>query len=139
MSMRDYPVDTYGLLLNKETMKILAKKICEDYTDEDYDEDPYGFNELITDKFGRIDYISNFDGEGIPIDENGCDNYGGDIVYFSEDPVYILVANNTPSLFSAAYKNMDEMASEFERLLGSYLPNLNYRSNIKHFVGTYFG
>ena len=41
MSMRDYAVDEYGLLLDEKTMKALAKKICEGYTDEDYDEDPY--------------------------------------------------------------------------------------------------
>ncbi len=137
--MRDYAVDTYGLLLDKEKMRALAKKICDDYTDEDYDEDPYGFNELVEDKFGRIDYISNFSGEGFPICENGRDDYSGDIDYFSGDAVYILVANNTPSLFKAAYQNIDEMVSEFKQLLGNDLPNINYRSNIKHFVGTYFG
>ncbi len=137
--MRDYAVDTYGLLLDKETMRALAKKICDDYTDEDYDEDPYGFNELVEDKFGRIDYISNFSGEGFPICEDGRDNYGGDIAYFSGDAVYILIANNAPSLFKAAYQNFDEMVSEFKQLLCNYLPNINYRSNIKHFVGTYFG
>lgn len=31
MSMRDYAVDEYGLLLDEKTMKALAKKMCKDY------------------------------------------------------------------------------------------------------------
>lgn len=40
MSMRDYAVDDYGLLLTEETMKVIASKVCDDF--EDMDEDEYG-------------------------------------------------------------------------------------------------
>ena len=38
MSMRDYAVDDYGLLLTEETMKIIASKVCDDFDDIDEDE-----------------------------------------------------------------------------------------------------
>ena len=138
MSMRDYAVDEYGLLLDEKTMKLLAKKICDDYTDKDYYEDPYSFNESVEAKFSGIDYISNFTGEAFSLDDEGNDEYRGSIS-FSDDTVYILTASNAPSLFKAAYTNIDEMVSEFIELLGNYLPNFVYRNNIKHLVGTYFG
>lgn len=139
MSMRDYAVDEYGLLLDEKTMKALAKKICEGYTDEDYDEDPYGFNEDVEAKFGNIDYISNFTGQAFKLTDNGDDDYRSETAYFNDDTVYILAADNAPSLFKAAYANIDEMIAEFRRQLGNYLPNFAYRSHIKHLVGTYYG
>lgn len=139
MSMREYAVNEYGLLLDEKTMKTLAKKICEDYTDENYDEDPYGFNEDIEAKFGNIDYISNFTGQAFKLTDDGDDDYHSETSYFNDDAVYILAADNSPSLFKAAYANMDEMIAEFRSQLDSYLPNFAYRSHIKHFVGTYYG
>lgn len=43
MSMRDYAVDDYGLILCREDMRLLAAKVCKDYTDDEFDEDPVGF------------------------------------------------------------------------------------------------
>ena len=37
MSMRDYAVDDYGLLMTKEMLKAVASKVIEDYSDEEYD------------------------------------------------------------------------------------------------------
>ena len=125
MSMRDYAVDEYGLLLDEKTMKALAKKICEGYTDEA--------------KFGNIDYISNFTGQAFKLTDNGDDDYRSETAYFNDDIVYILAADNAPSLFKAAYADIDEMIAEFRRQLGNYLPNFAYRSHIKHLVGTYYG
>lgn len=139
MSMRDYGVDEYGLLLDAETMKALARKICVNYTDEAYDEDPYGFNEDVEAEFGNIDYISTFTGQAFALTDDGIDDYHCETAYFNEDAVYILAADNTPSLFKAAYANMDEMIAEFSKQLDYYLPNYAYRSRIKHFVGTYYG
>lgn len=39
MSMRDYAVDTYGLLLDGKAMRALAKKICDGYTDDNYNKE----------------------------------------------------------------------------------------------------
>lgn len=60
MSMREYAVDTYGILLDDDLMKQLASKICDDYSDDDYEEDPYGFNEIVEEALTCVDYISNF-------------------------------------------------------------------------------
>ena len=32
MSMREYAVDSYGILLDEPLMKTLASKICDDYS-----------------------------------------------------------------------------------------------------------
>lgn len=45
MSMREYAVYDYGLLLTEETMKALAKKHCEDFTEEDFAEDLYEYED----------------------------------------------------------------------------------------------
>lgn len=139
MSMREYAVDEYGLLLDEKTMKVLAKKICEDYTDENYDEDPYGFNEDIEVKFGNIDHIGSFTGQAFALTDDGDDDYHSGTSYFNDDAVYILVADNAPSLFKAAYANMDEMIAEFREQLDADLPDFDYRNHIKHIVGTYYG
>lgn len=139
MSMRDYAVSEYGLLLDEKTMKALAKKICEDYTDENYDEDPYGFNEDIEVKFGNIDYIGSFTGQAFKLTDDGDDDYHSEISYFNDDAVFFLTADNVPSLFKVAYANINEMVAEFRGQLDAYLPDFDYRNHIKHIVGTYYG
>lgn len=44
------------------------------------------------------------------------------------------------ALFKAAYKDMNELIDEFKSDIGEYLPeDFDYRANIRHIVGTYFG
>lgn len=47
MSMREYGVNDYGLLLTKEVMMVLAAKHCEDFTEEDFEEDEWSFCERV--------------------------------------------------------------------------------------------
>ena len=138
MSMREWSVDEYGLLLDSKMMKVLAKRICKDYTENDYDEDPYAFNEEVEQSLGNIDYISSFSGAAFGLNDDGTDN-GMSAVYFSDDVVYILPISNTPSLFKAAYSNMDELVGEFNRRMHKYFPHQSLKENIRHLVGTYFG
>ena len=137
--MREYAVDTYGILLDEDLMKQLASKICDDYSDGDYEEDPYGFNETVEEALTCVDYISNFSGEAFPIEDDGRETTL-DSEDYSEEAVYILTASRTPSLFKAAYKNIDEMVEDFKYAIGIYLnPDFDYRKRVRHFVGTYWG
>ena len=138
MSMRDYAVDDYGLLMTKEMMKIVAAKVCDDYAEEEYDEDEYAFNEELYDR-GIVEYIGDFTGESIAIKDNGEDSWG-DSEYYRGDVIWYVPTKNISTLFKAAYKDMDEMIEEFRSRLGEYLSkDFEYRRYIRHISGTYFG
>ena len=138
MSMRDYAVDDYGLLLTSETLKVMASKVCDDYTEEAYAEDEWSFHEELYDK-GIVEYISSFSGESVVINDLGesmwCEgeSYGDDVIYF-------VPTLKISTLFRAAYRNMEDMINEFKNRVGEYLPaDFDYRKYIRHISGTYFG
>lgn len=138
MSMRDYAVDDYGLILTGKTLQFIAGKISDDYTESKWYEDEYDFIFEIVDKLGA-QYISEFTGEALRIDDDGdidwrgAESYSGDIV------VYFPISRY-PTLFEAAYGGMDEMISEFRDRYGEYLPSgYDYRENVRHLTGTYYG
>lgn len=140
MSMRDYGVDDYGLLFQPEVMKSLAAKLVDDYSDEEYFKDMYGFHDEVQDVLG-LTYISGFDGEARAVEDDGTGSYfPSEADYFDNDTVYYLPLCKYPGLFVKAYKNMDEIIDELKSRVGEYLPDdFDYRSNIRHFMGTYFG
>lgn len=138
MSMRDYAVDDYGLLMTTEMMKMVASKVCDDYTEEDYDEDEYAFNEELYNK-GIVEYISEFNGEAIAISDDG-ENAWCDSEYYGCETIWYVPAKNISTLFKAAYKDMDEMIEEFKNRLEEYFPSdFDYRKYIRHISGTYYG
>ena len=138
MSMRDYAVDDYGLLMTEEMMKMVASKVCEDYTEEDYEDDEYSFNEEIYAQ-GIVEYISDFTGESIAINDKGESTWSVSESY-SYDAIWYVPTKNISTLFKAAYKDMDEMIEEFRKRLGGYLPtDFDYRKYIRHISGTYYG
>ena len=134
MSMRDYAVDDYGLLLDEETMKTIISKLNVERLDED---ESLGY--ILYDE-GIGEYISEFTGEAQPINDNGhfdwykdCESYRGDSI------AYVLLAQY-PTLFKRAYENMEEIIDEFKNEIGKYLPeDFDYRSRIRHICGTYCG
>ena len=138
MSMRDYAVDDYGLLMTIEMMQMIASKVCEDYTDEDYRDDSWSFNEELYDK-GIVEYINSFTGESTEINDDGTNNWGIS-EYYDDDVIWYAPTKNISTLFKVAYKDMDEMIEEFRKRLGEYLPgDFDYRKYIRHISGTYFG
>lgn len=135
MSMRDYAVDDYGLLLTKETMKIIASKVCDDF--EDMEEDEYG--DALYEE-GICEYIGDFTGEAIYIEDDGTEDWRRSGESYNGDRIYYVNVSKYPSLFKAAYENMDALIAEFKEKVGDYLPkDFNYRANIRHIVGTYWG
>lgn len=136
--MREYAVNNYGFVLSPDLMRILASKICEDFTEEEYEEDKYYFHEEVEKKIG-CEYISSFDGEAICLQDDGWDDYRNS-EYFSDDVIYFIPLTRYPNLFSTAYVSMNEVVSEIHGCVGAYLPDgYNIRENICHIVGTYYG
>lgn len=138
MSMRDYAVDDYGLLMTREMMKMVVSKVCADYTEEDYEDDEFSFNEVLYDE-GLVEYIGDFTGESIVINDYG-ENVWGDSESYRGDVIWYVPTKNISTLFKAAYKNINEMIDEFRDELGEYFPaDFDYRKYIRHISGTYFG
>ena len=135
MSMRDYAVDDYGLLLTEEAMRTIAAIVCDDF--EDMEEDEYG--DALYEK-GICEYIGDFSGEAIRIADDGYHEYGNNGESYSGDQIFYVPICSYSTLFKPAYKNMDELIAEFKQKLGEYLPkDFDYRVNIRHIVGTYWG
>lgn len=135
MSMRDYAVDDYGLLLTEETMKIIASIVCNDF--DDMDEDEYG--DALYEE-GICEYIGDFTGEAGILFDDGLNDWMSNGEMYDGDRIYYIQVSSYPTIFKAAYENMDALIAEFKEKVGEYLPeDFDYRSNIRHIVGTYFG
>ena len=133
MSMRDYAVSDYGLLLDEETIKIIASKVLADYTDED--DMAYGLYDE-----GICEYISEFTGESMPISKDGQIVWCADSEDYRNEVIAYIPISNFPTLFKKAYENIDEIIDEFKGKVGEYLPDeFDYRSKIRYISGTYFG
>jgi hypothetical protein len=133
--MRDYAVDDYGLLLTEETLKTIASIACEDF----YNLEDGEYGDALYDE-GLCEYIGDFTGESIHIDDNGYDDNWKNGEDYSGDRIFYMPAGLCPTLFKAAYKSVDELINEFKSKLGEYLPDdFDYRAHIRHIVGTYYG
>ena len=134
MSMREYPVDDYGLLLPDEIMKIIASKVCDDL--EDIEEFEYG--DVLYEE-GICEYIGDFRGEAGLINDDGLDDWMSNGEMYNGEQIYYIPISSRPTLFKAAYENIDELIEEFKSNVGEYLPkDFNYREYIRHIVGTDF-
>ena len=135
MSMRDYAVDDYGLVLDKETINDIASRIFDDYTENT---DAYWGYELY-DK-GICEYISEFTGESQELTDDGVYTWGGDSEEYRADVICYVPISKYPTLFKKSYNNMDEIVEEFKNKLNEYLTeDFDYRSRIRHICGTYYG
>lgn len=133
--MRDYAVDDYGLLLTEETMKIIASIVCDDF--DDMEEDEYG--DALYEE-GICEYIGDFTGEAGILLDDGLNDWIRNGEMYDGDRIYYIQVSSYPTIFKAAYENMDALIAEFKEKVGEYLPeDFDYRSNIRHIVGTYFG
>ena len=136
MSMRDYAVDDYGLALNETTINDIASQIFgEDYTENTSSYWGYELYEK-----GICEYISEFTGELQEVDDDGVFHWGGDYETYDRDVIVYIPLKSYPTLFKKAYNNMEEIVEELKSKVGKYLPeDFDYRKNIRHISGTYFG
>lgn len=137
MSMRDYAVDDYGLLLDKETIKVIASKAFDDFTEDEDILNEWGY-ELY--EKGICEYVSEFTGESQELNDDGTFTWCGEYEEYNADIIVYVPLFKYPTLFKSAYNNMEEIVEEFKSKLGEYLAeDFDYRSRIRHICGTYFG
>jgi len=70
MSMCDYAVDDYGLVLNLNHLHCLASRVLEDFTEDEWDDDMMSCVEAVVEIID-LNIISNFSGETFPIRDDG--------------------------------------------------------------------
>ena len=140
MSMRAYGMSVYGLYLTEADIREIASKICADYSDEAYEKNKWDFIETVTYDYGYAEECSNFSGEAFALLDDGRDDYGNSVTLPYDETIYYLEFSKYPMLFGTAYNSIHEIVVEMRDKLGSLLPSdFDYRSNLRHIVGTYFG
>lgn len=141
MSMRECGVYDYGVLLTMDTMKELAKKHCVGFTEEEFENDEFTFYEEVEDIFGGdIEYISEFTGEAMYIEDSGAAEWGSHTEHFNGDYIHYIPINRMVSLFKAPYRDIEDMIADFKNRVGKYMPeDFDYRANLRHIFGTYWG
>lgn len=136
MGMREYAIDDYGLILDGETMKLIASKVFDDFVDNDEEFGDWGYE--LYDK-GICEYIVDFAGEAQALTDDGVYTWGGEYETYSCDSICYVPTSKYPTLFKRAYNNMEEIVEEFKSKLDKYLPeDFNYRNRIRHICGTYY-
>jgi len=134
MSTRDWAIDDYGLVFDKETMKIVISKLDVEPLDEDTDLAYILFDE------GICEYISEFTGEARTINDDGYFDWGRDYESYRGDIIAYVPLTHYPTLFKKAYNDIEEIIDELKSKLGEYLTeDFDYRSRICHICGTYYG
>lgn len=135
MSMRDYGVDDYGIVLNG----LGAKRGKHPDFDENWLEEMYE-NETISCQ-------SNCTAEAAPLSDQGHPDWNH-VDYFNCESIYYIALKKCPTLFKRAYKDMKEIIDE---LVASYkaarkednrLPKLTrkeIRGMLRYISGSYNG
>ena len=111
MSMRDYAVNEYGLLLDEETIKLIASKVFDDFVDND---EEYGDWSYELYDMGICEHISEFSGEAQAVNNDGYVDWGGEYESFSGDSIAYVSLLKYPTLFRKAYDNMEEIVESFK-------------------------
>ena len=137
MSMRDYAVEDYGIVLNTSDLKKICMKLYNDCTEDDWEEDCYGFIARLSSVIDLCQ-CGEFTGEAIAVRRDGRDEYL-DTIVFSGNSLYYVAIKKYPTLFEGAYSCFDDMVADFKKALSKHVPNDFDFTNVRHIVGTYFG
>lgn len=117
---RDYAVTAYGIVLNG--------RVDEDTLEELASSD-------------QIESYPSFTGEAFPVRDDGSEMWS-DGEALRDETLYFVPLSNWPTLFRAAYENMDELVADArERYNGvGGLPKIrSFRKRIRKIVGSYYG
>ena len=131
--MYDSAIDCYGFLITDDIARIIAEKVVDKIEESDDCKD-------ILFEADICSFIPCFTGITVPVGDDGQDVYNmfglEPCEEFMCETVYYIPVKFQSTLFKAAYKDMDELVSEFKSKIGKYLPeDFNYRSSIRHIVG----
>lgn len=136
MSMGYYAMTDYGLVLDDDTIKVIASKVFDDY---DESEDAYDLGYSLYEN-GFCELTSEFTGEAQELTDNGEITWGCDSKRYNAECIVYVPLSHYHTLFKKAYDNMDEIIDELKSKVGKYLPdNFDYRNNIRYICGTYYG
>lgn len=140
MSMREYPLEDHGLVLSIGQLAVIASKVCEDWSREEWDQDQFSFIDEVAENVEiGLQIISDYSGYAIPIKEDGTEDYAA-VISYDTDALYYIPTERNPQMFKAVYNDMGEIVSEFRELVGAYLPaDFNYARQICHIIGSTFG
>lgn len=140
MSMKAYAMDDYGLVLDEKDLKIAASKLCDDFNETDYDDDPFSFIEELIDKY-TLRYDTDFEGEAMAVDENGDTEWSDDAWQYDNDWIFYIPIRHYPTLFSHPYTCMDDIVKEFRdnKIVSCLHEDFDVCDHFRHIVGTYYG
>jgi uncharacterized protein (UPF0297 family) len=134
--MKYNAVTDYGLVLNDDTIKVIASKVFDDC---DKNESAYDLGYRLYEQ-GICEYISEFTGEAEELMDDGRFYWGCEYEDYNADYIFYIPLFCYPTLFNKAYNDMDEIIGELKSKVGEYLPDdFDYRKNIRHICGTYYG
>lgn len=133
MSMREYATEDYGLVLDDKALRHICDKAFVDDPVNEGDETGTLYEAEIINLFGE------FTGEAFCINDNGDDIWDCSISCNCDEVPYVPI-KKYPSLFRSAYKDFNEIIEELKEKIGECLPeDYDYRSNIRHIIGTTLG
>jgi hypothetical protein len=130
MSMKDYAVDDYGIVLTEKDIPFIEEVSGEK------DLELYEIGEVI-----EVEHVSEFTGEVFRVKEDGTIDYDNhDLPSFDSDELVYFGIPKWGSLFHPAYNNMNEFVDDMKNSYGKWLPeNYDYKNHIFKISGTYYG
>lgn len=134
MSMRDYAVDEYGMVLNEEEIYKIAKVLIptQEWAEEDWDDaDTWEFVDRLDDIMSSY---SEFSGEALIVKENGENDWDKNTIYRNGDSIFYIPLTKYSTLLTAAYNNLEEAKNEIRERICNAVD-----VEIHHIIGTYFG
>ncbi len=123
-------------------LNMLAERVCEDYSEEKWNSSAFDRYDYIYEVVEKLDlqYISEFVGEATLVEDDGESGWCDSIYYSSDDTIYYVPLSYYPNLFKAVYTDIGDIVNDVKEKIGKYMPdNIDYRANIRHITGTYFG
>ena len=136
--VQNYAFVDYGMYLNDETSRILAKTVC-GFEKADWEEDSSECIQAVYEKLcDVISVVGQFSGVVAPVNSDGSVLWD-DEIEFDNDTVYYIPLGKEVHLFKAPYENIDEIVAEFKEKIGKYLPSdFDYTSNLYRVFGTFW-
>ncbi len=133
MSMREYSVHDFGYVFTAET---IDKFIEKEQPDDIQPGDTYAMAEYM-----GLEYISDFTGETLHLDENGDDDFRNDSFSYSGESIFYFPICSYSTLFQAAYQSKEELVRCMKARYPKWLPDDldEIYDGIRHIVGTSFG
>ena len=133
MSMRNYGVSDYGIILPAAAQVYMAHQVDPHITANDPDD-----SDVVDAVYDYSENIDEFYGEAFGVMDNGYTDYYTYDTYDGDRITYLGI--KSPSLFEAAYEDMSDFVAQAKAEYGDMLPpNFDYRANIRHIIGSYYG